>query len=156
MDQSPCLRAEVQAEGLKVHPPLPALENILDENKQKKLSAILLDFHTEATSEKRGLGWFADGKIGLMWGTHTHTPTADAQILPHGTGYVTDLGMTGARDSVIGEDKDSVIASMRHKDSKLKHNIPEKGMAIIQGVYAEIEKGKTVKIKQICEETDIQ
>jgi len=149
-------RVLMKAEGLKVHPPLLALEAILDESKNKKLSAIIVDFHTEATSEKRGLGWFADGKISLMWGTHTHTPTADAQVLPHGTGYITDLGMTGSRDSVIGEDRDAVIASMRHKDSKLKHKIPEKGAAIIQGIYAEIEKGKTTKIKQIGEEVDIQ
>lgn len=148
-------RVLMKAEGLKVHPPLLTLESILEENKSKKINAIILDFHAEATSEKRGLGWFADGKIGLMWGTHTHTPTADAQILPRGTGYITDLGMTGARDSVIGEDKDAVIASMRHKDAKLKHVIPEKGAAIVQGICAEIEKGKTVKIKQICEETII-
>ena len=149
-------RVLMKAEGLKVHPPLLALETILDENKNKKVNAIIVDFHTEATSEKRGLGWFADGKISLLWGTHTHTPTADAQILPHGTGYITDLGMTGCRDSVIGENKDAVIASMRHKDAKMEHDIPEKGVAIIQGIYAEIEKGKTVKIKQISEETNIQ
>jgi len=148
-------RVLMKAEGAKVHSPVIALENIIKEHKNKKINAILVDLHTEATSEKRGMGWFADGKASLVWGTHTHTPTADAQIQPQGTGYITDLGMCGARDSVIGEDKDSVIESLRHKDSKLKHKLPEKGPAVIQGIYAEIEDKKTKKIKQILEEVII-
>lgn len=62
----------------------------------------LVDFHTEATSEKRALGFFLDGKVSAVWGTHTHVPTADEQILPHGTAYISDVGMTGALHSVIG------------------------------------------------------
>ncbi|NTU60356.1 MAG: TIGR00282 family metallophosphoesterase [Deltaproteobacteria bacterium] len=63
---------------------------------------ILVDFHAEATSEKRALGFFLDGRVTAVVGTHTHVPTADAQVLPGGTGYMTDVGMTGAVDSVIG------------------------------------------------------
>lgn len=62
----------------------------------------LLDFHAEATSEKGAMGWFLDGKVQAVWGTHTHVPTADCQLLPKGTGFVTDLGMTGPYRSVLG------------------------------------------------------
>lgn len=62
----------------------------------------LVDVHAEATSEKRALGFFLDGRVSAVWGTHTHVPTADEQLLPHGTAYISDVGMTGARDSVIG------------------------------------------------------
>lgn len=62
----------------------------------------LVDFHAEATSEKRAMGYYLDGRVSAVWGTHTHVPTADAQVLPHGTGYLTDLGMTGPVNSVLG------------------------------------------------------
>ena len=63
---------------------------------------IAVDFHAEATSEKGAMAWYLDGRIHALWGTHTHVPTADTQILPKGTGFVTDLGMTGPRHSVLG------------------------------------------------------
>ena len=63
---------------------------------------ILVELHAEATSEKLALGYMLDGKVSALWGTHTHVPTADAQVLPKGTGYVTDLGMTGPKYSVLG------------------------------------------------------
>ena len=66
------------------------------------LGAVIVDFHAEATSEKRAFGWFLDGRVAAVVGTHTHVPTADAQLLPGGTAYVTDLGMCGSRASVIG------------------------------------------------------
>jgi metallophosphoesterase (TIGR00282 family) len=62
----------------------------------------LVDFHGEATSEKRAMGWYLDGRVQALWGTHTHVPTADCEVLPKGLGYVTDLGMTGPAHSVIG------------------------------------------------------
>lgn len=71
---------------------------------------IVVDFHAEATSEKRAMGFFLDGKVSVVVGTHTHVPTADAQILPRGTAYVTDLGMVGARHSVIGLDVPTAVA----------------------------------------------
>ncbi len=67
--------------------------------------AVLVDMHAEATSEKQAMGWFCDGRASLVVGTHTHIPTADARILTDGTAYITDLGMTGDYDSVIGMDK---------------------------------------------------
>lgn len=63
---------------------------------------VLIDFHAEATSEKLAMGYYLDGKISALWGTHTHVPTADEQVLPNGTGYQTDLGMTGPAISVLG------------------------------------------------------
>lgn len=68
----------------------------------KDADVMLVDFHAEATSEKGAMGWFLDGKVQAVWGTHTHVPTADCQILPRGTGFVTDLGMTGPSRSVLG------------------------------------------------------
>ena len=73
----------------------------------------LVDFHAEATSEKLALGWHLDGQVSAVWGTHTHVPTADDQILPKGTGYVTDLGMTGPIQSVLGVRIEQSIATFR-------------------------------------------
>ena len=74
---------------------------------------ILVEIHAEATSEKLAMGYMLDGRVSAVWGTHTHVPTADARILPKGTGYVTDLGMTGPRDSVLGIRPELSIAKFR-------------------------------------------
>ncbi len=74
---------------------------------------VLVDMHAEATSEKVALGWYLDGKVTAVVGTHTHVPTADARVLPGGTAYITDVGMTGARGGVIGMKKEQSIAVMR-------------------------------------------
>ena len=79
--------------------PFLLVEKILKETRAK---IILVEIHAEATSEKLAMGWMLDGRVSAVWGTHTHVPTADAQILPKGTGYVTDLGMTGPRNSILG------------------------------------------------------
>jgi len=71
--------------------------------------SIIVDFHAEATSEKQAMGWYLDGRVSAVVGTHTHVPTADARILPRGTAFVTDVGMAGPYDSIIGSDVDSVI-----------------------------------------------
>ena len=70
--------------------------------KEIDTKVVLVEFHAEATSEKLAMGYMLDGKISALWGTHTHVPTADAMVLPKGTGYVTDLGMTGPKNSVLG------------------------------------------------------
>ena len=79
--------------------PFLAVEKIL---KQIDTKLIFVEFHAEATSEKLAMGYMLDGRISALWGTHTHVPTADTQVLPQGTGYVTDLGMTGPQHSVLG------------------------------------------------------
>ena len=88
--------------------PFQKAEEILCELK-KSSDIILLDFHAEATSEKIALGMYLDGRVQGVFGTHTHVPTADAQILPHGTAYVTDLGMVGAKNSVLGIKSELII-----------------------------------------------
>lgn len=77
-------------------------------------SCILIDFHSESTSEKRAFGWFVDGKVSAVIGTHTHIQTADEEILPQGTAYITDVGMTGAHNSVIGVKKEIIIEKFKH------------------------------------------
>lgn len=76
---------------------------------KQETNIVLIDFHGEATSEKLAMGFFMDGKVSAVCGTHTHVLTADAQILPGGTGYITDLGMTGPRDSILGIKKEIII-----------------------------------------------
>ena len=88
---------------------------LLVEKILKKITAkiILVEMHAEATSEKLAMGYLLDGRVSAVWGTHTHVPTADARVLPKGTGYVTDLGMTGPRESVLGIRPDLSIAKFR-------------------------------------------
>ena len=76
---------------------------------RRETPIIFVDMHGEASSEKQAMGWFLDGNVTAVYGTHTHVPTADQRILPAGTAYVTDIGMTGPYDSVIGVDKDQII-----------------------------------------------
>ncbi len=86
--------------------PFTTADNVL---KQMDADIVCVDFHAEATSEKLALGWYLDGRASAVWGTHTHVPTADAKVLPKGTGHVTDLGMTGPVNSVIGISPDISI-----------------------------------------------
>ena len=79
--------------------PFLMAESIL---KKVDTKLVLVEFHAEATSEKLAMGYMLDGRVSAVWGTHTHVPTADTQVLPKGTGYVTDLGMTGPKNSVLG------------------------------------------------------
>ena len=90
--------------------PFLQVEKILKELKTK---LILVELHAEATSEKLAMGYMLDGRVSALWGTHTHVPTADAQVLPQGTGYVTDLGMTGPKISVLGIQPQLSIAKFR-------------------------------------------
>ena len=90
--------------------PFLLIEKILKEIRAK---IILVELHAEATSEKLAMGYLLDGRVSAVWGTHTHVPTADAQVLPGGTGYVTDLGMTGPRHSVLGIQPKLSIAKFR-------------------------------------------
>jgi len=75
----------------------------------REAKVILVDMHAETTSEKQAMGWFLDGKVSAVLGTHTHVPTADNHVLPKGTAYITDVGMTGPHDSVIGMDKQGIL-----------------------------------------------
>jgi len=88
--------------------PFRTMENILAKLR-KETNIIIVDFHAEVTSEKVAMGWFLDGKVSAVIGTHTHVQTADERILPQGTAYITDAGMVGPRDSVIGVKKEIII-----------------------------------------------
>ena len=90
--------------------PFLMIEKIL---KQVDTKLVFVEMHAEATSEKLAMGYMLDGRVSAVWGTHTHVPTADAQVLPKGTGYVTDLGMTGPKHSVLGIRPDLSIAKFR-------------------------------------------
>ena len=79
--------------------PFPTVDALLAENQTRM---VLVDMHAEATSEKLAMGWFLDGRVSAVWGTHTHVQTSDARVLPRGTGYISDLGMTGPSESVLG------------------------------------------------------
>ncbi|HCT63863.1 MAG TPA: TIGR00282 family metallophosphoesterase [Lachnospiraceae bacterium] len=110
---------------------------------------IIVDFHAEATSEKIAMGWYLDGKVSAVFGTHTHVQTADERILPNGTGFITDIGMTGPYNSVIGIDKDVIIKRFTTEEHA-KFLIPEGDMQL-NGVYFEIDEksGKCVRLERI-------
>jgi 2',3'-cyclic-nucleotide 2'-phosphodiesterase len=81
----------------------------LIEEATRRTPMILIDFHAEATSEKQAMGWYLDGRVSAVVGTHTHVQTADARILPKGTAYITDVGMTGPYDGILGVDREAVL-----------------------------------------------
>lgn len=88
--------------------PFVVVDNIVEEVREKA-KIILVDFHAEGTSEKRAMGYMLDGRVSAVWGTHTHVQTSDCEVLPEGTGYITDLGMTGPVHSILGIDIDQSI-----------------------------------------------
>jgi metallophosphoesterase (TIGR00282 family) len=117
---------------------LPALK--------EQAKVIIVDFHAEATSEKSAIGWYLDGEVSAVVGTHTHVQTADEKILPNGTAFITDVGMTGPVNSVIGVDKEQIIR-------KFLTNIPTrfetaKGETVLSGVLLDINS-KTGTAKKI-------
>ena len=124
------------------------LKNFLENKSLKKdYDCLVVDIHGEITSEKMAIGHYLDGKASLVVGTHTHIPTNDARILSRGTGYMTDAGMCGDYDSVIGMDKNNSIKRFFKEDS-IKH-FPSKGEASISGVIVDLNKetGLALKIK---------
>ena len=94
--------------GPKVDCPFRTADRLIEEL-EAETDLILVEIHAEATSEKVALGWYLDGRVGLLFGTHTHVPTADAEVLPKGSAYISDLGMSGPYRGVIGRDTESVI-----------------------------------------------
>lgn len=117
--------------------------------RQYKPTNILVDMHAEATSEKCAMGYFADGKVSLCLGTHTHVQTADERILPCGTGYITDVGMTGCREGVIGM---RIDASLRRMSDKLPSKyMAAEGPAMINAILADLDatNGKCLSIERI-------
>lgn len=116
---------------------------------RRETKVIIVDFHAEATSEKMALGWFLDGEVSAVLGTHTHVQTADERVLPGGTAYITDAGMTGPSDSVIGVKKD--IALERFLTMLPNKFEPATGKIELQGVIVDVdeETGHSVGIRRV-------
>lgn len=131
--------------------PFRKADEILEVTKHEQPEVIFLDFHAEATSEKIALRHYLDGRITAMVGTHTHVATADAQITRNSTAYITDVGMTGLKDSIIGIEKESVIKQFLTQLPQ-KHEISE-GPAIFNAVIIETASQKATSIKQLILET---
>ncbi len=123
---------------------LQAIEQI-----RKQTPIVIVDFHAEATSEKQAFGWYVDGRVTAVIGTHTHVQTADERILPRGTAYITDLGMTGPHDSVIGSVPDLALDRfLRQMPNRLE---PATGNLKICGAVVEIDEsdGRALDIQRI-------
>ena len=95
--------------------PFHTVDCLLDEAVQQGAKVIVVDLHAEATGEKRAMGYYLDGRVSALFGTHTHVPTADETVLPNGTGYITDVGMTGTVHSVLGVKPEIIIAKLKEK-----------------------------------------
>lgn len=133
--------------------PFHKVDQILTEQAQKG-DIIIVDFHADATSEKIAFGYHLDGRVTAVFGTHTHVPTADARVLPGGTAYITDVGMTGPLNSVIGVKKENVLAKFLDPTLKFKNEIDEDGIMIVNGVLitVESEKLKVTSIEKLYQE----
>lgn len=128
--------------------PFEEAEKIICELK-KETNIIVVDFHAEATAEKKALGYFLDGKVSAVFGTHTHIQTSDAQIMPLGTGYITDLGMTGPEESVLGVKKEIIIEKFRKGFAPMFETAETP--CFMQGCELVIDRasGKAIDIKAI-------
>lgn len=128
--------------------PFRAMDSLLADLKNEA-KVIIVDFHAEATSEKIAMGRHLDGRVSALLGTHTHVGTIDAVVLPKGTAYVTDIGMVGPTDSVIGDDADSVLYSFL---TRMPHRLSVgKGSAVFNAMLVEVDKasGKALSIERI-------
>ncbi|WP_343310485.1 2',3'-cyclic-nucleotide 2'-phosphodiesterase [Bacillus atrophaeus] len=144
--------AVINLQGRTFLPPLDDPFQKADEliaEAAKRTPYIFIDFHAEATSEKLAIGWYTDGRASAVVGTHTHVQTADNRILPKGTAYITDVGMTGPYDGILGMDRETII-------KRFKTNLPVRfsvaeGKTTLSGVVIDIDDQtkKAVKIERI-------
>ena len=133
--------------------PFRAMDKLLAELEGKP-TVIIVDFHAEATSEKMAMGRYLDGRVSAVLGTHTHVGTIDAQLLPQGTAYVTDIGMTGPADSIIGDDTESV---MRRFLTGMPHRLSVgKGKPIFNAIMVEVaeDTGRAINIERIYQQME--
>lgn len=128
--------------------PFRAMDKLLAELEHKP-PVIIVDFHAEATSEKMAMGRYLDGRVSAVLGTHTHVGTIDAQLLPRNTAYVTDIGMTGPMNSVIGDDTEAVIQRFL---TGMPHRLSVgRGRPVFNAVLVKVdEAGQAVNIERIC------
>ncbi len=114
-----------------------------------KTKVIIVDIHAEATSEKVALGWYLDGRVSALIGTHTHIPTADARVLPKGTAYITDVGMVGGRDSVIGMNKATILKRFLTQIPEKFETAKNDGIFCAAILEIDIESGDSLSITPI-------
>jgi metallophosphoesterase (TIGR00282 family) len=128
--------------------PFQAMDKLLEEV-QDRPPVVIVDFHAEATSEKMAMGRYLDGRVSAVLGTHTHVGTIDAQILPGGTAYVTDIGMAGPSDSIIGDDVESVLR--RFLTGIPHHLMVGKGKPILNAILVDVDEksGRAKGIERI-------
>ncbi len=128
--------------------PFRCMDTLIPQIK-KETNLIIVDFHAEITSEKQALGWYLDGKVSAVIGTHTHVQTADERILPEGTAYLTDCGMTGPRDSVIGIKKE-IILKKYLTQIPLRFEVADKDL-IFSAVIIDLDEksGRALNIKRL-------
>ena len=129
--------------------PFRAMDKLLAELEHKP-PVIIVDFHAEATSEKVAMGRYLDGRVSAVLGTHTHVGTIDAQILPQGTAYVSDIGMTGPMDSIIGDEIESVLQRFL---TGMPHRLSVgRGKPVFNAIMVEVaeDSGKAINIERIC------
>ncbi len=129
--------------------PFLAADGLIEKAKGDGAKIIIVDFHAEATSEKRALGIYLDGKVSAVIGTHTHTQTADEQIMSGGTGYITDAGMTGPENSVLGVESSIIISRLRDKD--MSKFVTADTPCFLCGVLLNVDEktGKTTHISRV-------
>jgi len=127
--------------------PFRMVEKVLEKIKDCRIK--IVDFHAETTSEKRAMGFFLDGKVTCIYGTHTHVQTADEQILSHGTAYITDVGMCGVKDSVLGVDKEIIVK--KFIDGMPAHFNAANGKCMVNGIIVETDDstGKALSVKRV-------
>ena len=131
--------------------PIAAVDKLLSQYSMgHNINAILVDIHAEASSEKLSVGYYLDGRVSAVAGTHTHVPTADAHILPNGTAYITDVGMCGAYDSILGFDIKAPISRLTRKYDG-ERLVPASGKGSLWAIYVETDDktGLAKEIKQI-------
>jgi len=133
--------------------PFRAMDKLLAEPGPKPL-VIIVDFHAEATSEKMAMGRYLDGRVSAVLGTHTHVGTTDAQLLPQGTAYVTDIGMTGPINSIIGDDTESVL--QRFLTAIPYHLSVGKGKVMFNAILVKVDdnSGRAISIDRIYREVE--
>jgi metallophosphoesterase (TIGR00282 family) len=131
---------------LNVNCPFLAADKTISYLKEKNVDMIMVDFHAEATSEKKAMGYYLDGRVSAVFGTHTHTQTADEQILPNNTGFITDIGMTGATHSILGLKKEiSINKLVHHKNAKYEWSNEDPAL---MGAIFDIDE-KTAKCQSV-------
>jgi metallophosphoesterase (TIGR00282 family) len=128
--------------------PFRTVDKILEECAGEKLAATVVDFHAEATSERVAMGWYLDGRVTAVVGTHTHVPTADAWVMPQGTAHVSDLGMVGAQHSVLGVRPEIILEKLKDPRPQ-RFEWVEEGPAVFNSVLIEVEDGKAKSIERV-------